>query len=694
MKTIVRVCFVIGISALAAIDPVLAVSTTWNGSGDWTDGGNWSGGMPSNGCEAVLASGTCVLSAASADLSSLDINGGAVLVFSNWDTTLHATNVSVNNGKITCAGPFNSYTNSFWPTLDSSNRVAIACSNLTVATGAAIDVTGKGYRGGWYVVPSIYHLGHGPGGGDRMVGASHGAYGGYSLSALAKAPYGDPLHPTAPGSGGGCDYFVGGESPGHGGGAIEILASGVITVNGAIRANGIGNAGGRNGGGSGGSLYLSCARLAGTGGSLSAEGGNTVLTGGGGQQGGSGSGGRIAVLYEPALQAAWPVPDVTLSALSRISVYRAYAAKQNGDLGTLVVPDDRLFAFTHSGVWLATNPSINAISVDSLSLTTSNNWLRIPRDPFTLTVTNALSLCNGARLDLTNATVSCGSLTLTNSGILELSRTLNAGPALTIAGAGLLTNGSFLALYSGPTNGALPYGTRVQAQSLDIQTGSWIIPDSHPTNGGSVKFEVGSLTVGTNSGIDAAYRGFDVKDIKGYGPGGGIMSGTKKSGAGYGGMGGDSPSHSVTGGLFYGNSNAPVEPGSAAAYLTYSGAGGGLIWIETAGDVSLKGTLNANGQSAPNQYGAAGSGGGIYVRCKRFGGNGTMTATGGTGGSNATLGGGGGGGGRIAVVRKTDLNNTVSTQVAGGAATPGFPGEAGTAVWLWAQPRGTVISIR
>ncbi len=682
-----------------------ADTTAWNGTGLWDETARWSAGVPQDGWDAVLASGTCLLASSSRDLASLEINGGALLVFSNWETRLTATNIAVNAGKITCAGPFNSYTNAVWPVLDPSNRVAISCSNLTLAGGASIDVSAKGYRGGIYVAANTapYYLpvatyfdGHGPGGGGRMVGGSHGALGGYGLTTLPKAPYGNAQFPLSPGSGGGCDYYGSpGVSPGHGGGVVDITASGVVTIDGAILADGVGNVGGRHGAGAGGSIRLACARLAGAGAVVSVEGGNTVLTGGGGSQGGSGSGGRISVTYDPALQAASPVPAVTFSARSRWSVYGVYPAQHNGHLGSLWIPDDRLFAFTHSGVWLAAAPAFSSITLDSLTLATSNNWLRIPRDPFSLTVSNALVLANGARLDLSNATLSCGSLLLSNSAVLTLDRSLSSGPSLSIAGACLLTNTSFLALASGPTN-TLPFGTEVTAHSLTLGNGSWILPSSHPSNGGSVLFKVGTLAVASNCGFNADARGFSPNAGRGYGPGGGTLRVTSKSGAGYGGRGGDGTTHSTTGGLTYGNSNAPVEAGSAAADNTVNegGAGGGLIWIEAAGDAKINGTMTANGQNARSSYYAGGSGGGIFLRSRRFGGSGRLSAKGGAGGANATQGGGGGGGGRIAVMRAIDLGTALSTDVAGGATTAAFPGEAGTVAWPAPPPTGSVMIIR
>ena len=202
---------------------------------------------------------------------------------------------------------------------------------------------------------------------------------------------------------------------------------------------------------------------------------------------------------------------------------------------------------------------------------------------------------------------------------------------LTIGNTLTLTNGGALSIYAGVTNAATTnYGALVTVTgAVSVALNSWIYPYSQWTNGGSVRFKVGSLALagGVNGGINA--------DIKGYGAGFG-PGGTTIPGAGYGGKGGDTTSWGA-GKNPYGSSNAPIDPGSGA-----SGAGGGLVWVESDGAVSVDGLISANG--ATITYGG-GSGGGIFIAGATFGGgaSGTMRANG------ANSGYGGGGGGRIAV---------------------------------------------
>jgi hypothetical protein len=105
--------------------------------------------------------------------------------------------------------------------------------------------------------------------------------------------------PASPGSGGGggsavFDVTHMGEA---GGGYVQIVASGMVTINGLITARGTNNAtsGSRGGGGSGGGIYIQAESLTGNG-TIRADGGN----GGNLNNGGGGGGGRIACLVRKA----------------------------------------------------------------------------------------------------------------------------------------------------------------------------------------------------------------------------------------------------------------------------------------------------------------------------------------------------------------------------------------------------------
>ncbi|WP_211485165.1 IPT/TIG domain-containing protein [Corallococcus exiguus] len=156
---------------------------------------------------------------------------------------------------------------------------------LEVGSGAAIDVSGAGYLGGWQGVNQ-----HRPGRtqgnvstGQSDVGGSHGGYGATGSSSTVVPLYGDIHAPSdfgAGGSGGSTSSSKGG----NGGGALWVKASS-FKLDGALKANGVdGNAYG----GAGGSIRVDVTGAMTGAGSIDAVGGS------------SGGGGRVAVTYDTA----------------------------------------------------------------------------------------------------------------------------------------------------------------------------------------------------------------------------------------------------------------------------------------------------------------------------------------------------------------------------------------------------------
>jgi hypothetical protein len=97
-----------------------------------------------------------------------------------------------------------------------------------------------------------------------------------------------------------------------------------------------------------------------------------------------------------------------------------------------------------------------------------------------------------------------------------------------------------------------------------------------------------------------------------------------------------------------------------------------------------------------NDDGGAGSGGGIYIRCKRLdgGATGRILADGGVAFIDKGGVSGGGGGGRIAVWRSIHTY-AGSTSVAGGPSYLGAnDGQPGTIVWGQSRNPGTIIVVQ
>ncbi len=76
--------------------------------------------------------GTVLLTNSTPELASLNLVG--TLMFTNWNTTINATNVTVaSGGKMTMPAPFTD--------TQMSNNIVIVCGNLDVAAGAASTPT-------------------------------------------------------------------------------------------------------------------------------------------------------------------------------------------------------------------------------------------------------------------------------------------------------------------------------------------------------------------------------------------------------------------------------------------------------------------------------------------------------------------------------------------------------------------------
>ncbi len=638
---------------------IVAGSNGTVAAGDWWGLTNWSKGRPPVAGDTVYIANNTTLSNTTRALAALTVLSGSTLTFYGTNTSVTAVNVTIN-GTVTHAVESAQTTNAdgHWY---ADNRVWFVCTNLTVATNGTINVNSMGYQGG----VNSTDRGKGPGGtastgNTGAGGAGHGDVGAAFASAGGVA-YDNPAQPAEPGSGGGYNPS---QLGGNGGGLVRLDVAGAAIVNGPITARG-GDGSDRNGAGSGGSILLTCDTIQGAG-SIRADAGNAGANGGGGA-----GGGRVAVLYSPGDQlGVSPKPTVQLSAAR--GMHSSSGGGSDGYPGSVYVADTNFFPYTVlTSDCRIMAPGVTNWAVSSLTL--SNCWLLFA-DGQSLTVAGNFTIA--------------GSL-----GRYDMSNTF-----LTVGGSLMLTNGAQLFVTSGATNsGGVDYGALVTVGGeLAIATNCWIYPYSHSENGGSPFFQVGSLRVLTNAGINADNKGFrggaSNTDIPGRGPGG--STGSLNSGSGGGGYGGLGGTSITAGGATYGNSNAPTQPGSGSGYVNGTGvpAGGGLIRIQANGPITLNGTLTANGGNYANRSGG-GSGGGIYLRGWRLSGGGQMTARGGT--VTPGFAGGGGGGGRIAIYATGHDSWTGITDVSGGTGYNGSTdnGQVGTIVWR-VGPLGSVFTVQ
>ena len=200
------------------------------------------------------------------------------------DTTYDSQDIVVSNSTLTVNGAHSFaslllasnavLTHAAAPNGETDNRVSLTVAgDVTVDVTSVINAAGLGYAAN-----------KGPGAGGQSSwggegGGGHGGNGGNGIpGAGGGAIYGSIPAPITHGSGG--NYHAG-----SGGGVIRLAVGGTLTVDGVISASGNNAYDADGGGGSGGSVFLSAANLAGTG-SIRADGGNGGSSGSGGGGGG------------------------------------------------------------------------------------------------------------------------------------------------------------------------------------------------------------------------------------------------------------------------------------------------------------------------------------------------------------------------------------------------------------------------
>ena len=659
-----------------------SVVREWKGAADhfeWDYPLNWSPfGAPQAGDDVTVPSGfNPMLTSETPELNSLTLDG--TLTFTNWMTRLRAKTVTIRaNAKITCAGPFTES--------DMSNRVWIACRDLTVAAKGSIDVVSKGYRIG----------GPGSNRGKPNSAGAHGGYGGKrsnSSDAVNALPCDDPSLPVCPGSAG-----SGTSADCAGGGAVKIEALGTVTVNGAINASVLKSYyGSRAGMGSGGSVCIECKRFICSGATIQANGGPG--TGNWNEHerdtstnscGAPGGGGCIAIRYDVDEEQDGDFANTTISAaagemqlrMNSSSPIKSYNRsptvadwlRQDADLGTLWFSDNRpvvaLLGSQLSGQLVHTNrfdfESIN-LTAGHVRFSSEGTVVNVSGD---VTVTGVCTRLEFGGSTATNRTNMCDLMSKTPWH-------LNVGGDMTVAG------GARVDFRSAETNGVDEAGAYVSvagAMSLighdggytdDTPKKTWTLATntsvcvySDPINGGAPLITVGSLWVGAKSQLTSEARGFASGcsrpgcSIIGRGPGGGRGSDScaVMVGGGHGGNGGNRTKPDCGGGLT--NDFAVVyrpslagSGGSGKAAGSGTAFGGGVLRVKAKTSIVVDGLVCADGETNMSVYHGGGAGGTILFDCKTFSGSetGLLTARGGGTGYASNKDCGGGGGGRIAV---------------------------------------------
>ncbi len=519
-------------------------------------------------------------------------------------------NCDILGGKWSCRGNYNN----FGVTVDPMNTTATAkrwCLNvsvggaMTIASGASVTVTGRGYG-----YPS------------SNSGASQ-AYGGYAHGG-ATTPYGSITEPFDPGRGALSQGDQKKKISAIGGGAVKLMVSGNLTVDGSIVALGTVDNNVVRSAGTGGSIWIVANQISGSGtidasacpkSQLSSD--LAVSTG---------SGGRIALYTQSPL--AFQMAKVSCSGTSYAGTSWNSKTKVGGpgtiyvkdptqDHGTLYVKQSRDVS-TIANKWTGT-PVVGDLSLDAVVLS-GNAQLRIP---------------SGASLTLPSL-----SAVTTDSDVAGISGIICAGGTLDI-GAGDQTLKAKVA-FSSPTPFTFPANLTLESGArLGALNGIFSSAGGHFDTNFTVTV-AGDLVV-TSDAVAGATRCCSI-----------LLDGTATRGV----HGGSSRYNAATMTNAYDSILNPCMPGSS----TVCGfRAGGVFNLTVGGTLLLDGTISSDGSDTRGNNNTwdgapAGSAGSLNLRLGALSGSGAITAQGGSGAYNYA---GGAGGGRIAV-RLTGSGSTFS----------------------------------
>ncbi|MFH1183181.1 MAG: fibronectin type III domain-containing protein [Candidatus Moraniibacteriota bacterium] len=463
---------------------------------------------PGTGNTFLFWGGTIISStqALASSYTHLLVNGGSPYITGAANATLTTGDLRVKNNS-------NIVVNGYNTTQDTGGVGATitATGDVTVDSGSTINANGTGYAGGTSGHVNGYGTGGGGGaGGGKSSGGGYGGVGGVGNGYAAGGVYGSATAPTDLGSGGGSSSAAGGA----GGGAIKINATGTVTNNGSITANG-GNAPATDcvnhagSAGSGGSIWIISGALVGSG-SIKADGGEGYCVQAiYGLYGAAGGGGRVA-LY-PSTSDTFTGSITALSPDSKII---------RGEMGTIV----RATASTKADITISTatswvgnikDVSGNAGSFSFNSLTINNNATLTAS--VSIATDGNFTLASGATINATGQGYSGG---LYNNG--------GSGPGGAIiraygAGGGYGGAGGFVN-YGGHTYGSL-------TEPIDLGSGGSAGVAYGGAGGGAIKINA-TGTADISGAINANGNNGSSGDCVNHGGGGGsggsiwIISGT------------------------------------------------------------------------------------------------------------------------------------------------------------------------
>jgi hypothetical protein len=419
----------------------------------------------------------------------------------------------------------------------------------------------------------------------------------------------------------------GGSTPGggyigvSGGGAIQLTVAGTLTVNGLISANGgdaHGFAGGQQGGGSGGSVYIITNAFSGSG-AITANGGQSGLATGAGA-GGGGGGGRIAVYFQAS----------SFTGSVEAAGGTGAGLGEDGEYGTVGLFDTVNNDFYAGPSWrfqADDSPfDFNTVTLDNGSQTTTEEGISLTAGRLVMDNGSSLSITGEEEFSIDEFMLSGNSTISGNLQINAINFTIDEGSVISADKQGYPggqgPGAGFIAQWGGSGAG---YGGRGGAGGCC------------PQNPGGLTY--GSATAPVELGSGGSWRGAGRFGASGGGAIQLIITGTL-----------------TVNGLISANGGDAEQ-----CYWCQEGGGsGGSVYIIT-NTFSGSGAITANGGRSGPATGAGGGGGGggriaVYFQASSF--TGSVEAAGGTG---ASTGAGYGEDGEYGTVVLFDTVNAVLT---------------------------------
>ncbi|MFH0947707.1 MAG: fibronectin type III domain-containing protein [Elusimicrobiota bacterium] len=595
-------------------------------------------------------------------------------------------------------------------TTNSRQKLEVYGRNITIAGTTNLDLTGKGYRGGYR---DGWNSPYGAGDGESPIvdlspigsegrgatggGGGYGGYGGRGTASDGGISYGSLVAPLDFGSGGGGPNSS--NPGGNGGGCLWLVATDTLTINGNLTANG--GVGATNaGGGSGGSIFIQAGELKGSA-SIRADGG--AYSGSG--TGSGGGGGRIAILYTTKT-----FFTLSISTACGGSGSGGDSGNNNGGAGTIYLNKlgggDAAFkeVIINNNNRNNPNPSLMTVfELDSLtitnygkaynscSLTVSTISMNSPYgflsvggnlviteqfDNYSKNLTNSSITLSNKNI-VTTGLLTFQPITSQNNNNLELLNFILQSPSPLFISTLTITNSnltiSTITAINDITVKANSVLTTTRGQKLEIHGRNITVEGSITVS--SCGYRGGGRDGNTNPIGENPFGTFNPDD--GSGGSDSIYGG----GGGYGGRGGNGNGGGATGGAKYGvgTSTQPNYSGSGGGRgnsgNALGGNGGGAIRIVATSTLTVNGSITASGQPGGTaSFGGGGAGGSVWINAKNIEGgtNGAIWSNGGNGHSI-----GGGGGGRIALYCDGNWNFDINkSSVNGGTGVNN--GEAGT----------------